>query len=149
MDYSTKSKAITLLLLNSAEYQSSQRIHIYNSLKSEPDTQYIINHAKKSSRDIYYPHKDPYSNEENIDLAIIPGTLFDKYMHRKGRGGGYYDKFLSTNNTIIKVGLTFQQNVISYIKPNTWDIDMDMVITENGIITPNNPIKLDYINSWR
>ena len=135
MDYQSKSKKITLSLLTSPEYQKSRSIHIYQSFSSEPDTQYIINHAKKSSRDIYYPEKDPYHNKLTIDIAIIPGTLFDTHMTRHGRGGGYYDKFLAITNCT-KIGLSFYTNIIYTIERKHHDIPMDIIITERGIIRP-------------
>lgn len=135
MNYQQKSKEITLLLLTSKQYQASRSIHIYNSLKSEPDTQYIINHAKKSSRDIYYPEIDPYHNKTVIDVAIVPGTLFDMHMTRKGRGGGYYDRFLAITRAI-KIGLCFYDSIRDTIERKPHDIPMDMIITEKGIISP-------------
>ena len=135
MDYQAKSKKITLSLLTSPEYQKSRSIHIYQSFRSEPDTQYIINHAKKSSRDIYYPEIDPYHNKLTIDIAIIPGTLFDCHMTRHGRGGGYYDKFLAITNCT-KIGLSFYTNIRDTIERKPHDIPMDIIITERGIIRP-------------
>ena len=135
MDYQAKSKKITLSLLTSPEYQKSRSIHIYQSFRSEPDTQYIINHAKKSSRDIYYPEKDPYHNKLTIDIAIIPGTLFDVHMTRHGRGGGYYDKFLAITNCT-KIGLSFYTNIRDTIERTPHDIPMYIIITERGIIRP-------------
>lgn len=131
--YMEASKVITLSLLNSNEYQKARKVHIYQSFKSEPDTQYIINHLKKSSRDIYYPDDNPYRNETNIDIAIVPGTLFDMNMNRKGRGKGYYDMFLE-KTAAIKIGLTFHKNIREHLFTNFWDIPMDVIISEKGII---------------
>ena len=131
------SKEITLSLLRSDEYAKAQSIHIpYPSIKGEPLTDYILNHAKKASKDIYYPHSSPFDNTLT-DLIVVPGQKFDRHMNRKGRGGGYYDKFLSMcNANSIKVGICFQHqlysNITDEMKPH--DIKMDIIITEKEVI---------------
>ncbi len=165
--YMESSKVITLSLLNSPEYQNSRRIHIYwppmqyinpvgdgnsfpknpSRIKHEPDTQYIINHAKKSSRDIFYPDSNPFRNETNLDIIIVPGTKFDYHMNRKGRGGGYYDKFLEKTKAI-KVGLTFTKNLVDRLFTNHWDIPMDVIISEKGIIRDNKE-SIDKCWEWK
>ena len=40
----------------------------------------------------------------NIDLIIIPALAFDKSSYRLGRGGGYYDRFLSKLYPLRQVG---------------------------------------------
>ncbi len=49
---------------------------------------------------------------ENMDLILVPGLAFDLHGGRLGRGGGYYDRLLSTRRagrtTTIGVGFEFQ-----------------------------------------
>tara|TARA_Y100000590_G_scaffold214413_2_gene243051 strand:- start:191 stop:592 length:402 start_codon:yes stop_codon:yes gene_type:complete len=124
---------ITQFLLNTPEYQQAKKVHIYKSLKSEPDTGQIITDLKKNNKEIYYPHDNPYRNETDIDLVIVPGTKFDRHMNRKGRGKGYYDMFLEKTSAI-KVGLTFSKNIVERLFTNFWDIPMDIIISEKEII---------------
>ena len=130
----TLSKQITLTLLNQLEYKCAKSIHLYESIQNEVDTQYILNHAKKSSKDIHHPTIDPYHNERNIDLIIIPGIIFDKRLTRHGRGKGYYDKFLNGIKSI-KCAIAYDFQVIKdgSLHRQDHDIPMDMIVTEKMI----------------
>ena len=130
-EHRIRSKQITLNLLRSSTYQTCQSIHLYKSFKDEVDTQYILHHAQKSSRDIYHPTKDPLDNEK-CDIVIVPGRKFDKQMSRKGRGQGYYDKFLHSIPSL-RIGLCYEMQLFEKIERKWWDMPMDLVITEKGI----------------
>lgn len=55
------------------------------------------------------PTTDPYTG--HIDLVVLPGVGFDLRGNRLGRGGGYYDIFLSrlsTDTVLVGVGYDFQ-----------------------------------------
>ena len=133
-DILTLSKQITLTLLNQIEYKCAKSIHLYESMQNEVDTQYILNHAKKSSKDVYHPTIDPYDNERNIDLIIIPGIIFDKHLTRHGRGTGYYDQYLEKINSI-KCAIAYDFQVIKdgVLDRQEHDVPMDMIITEKMI----------------
>lgn len=130
-EHRIRSKQITLNLLRSGTYQTCQSIHLYESLPDEVDTQYILHHAQKSSRDIYHPTKDPLDNQK-CDLVIVPGRKFDKQMTREGRGQGYYDRFLH-HIPSLRIGLCYEMQLFERIERKWCDIPMDLVITEKGI----------------
>jgi len=64
---------------------------------------------------------------------LIPGQLFDIFGSRKGRGGGWYDRFLSKiNSEWIRIGITERAHFrVKKIDCNPWDERMDAVYVYN------------------
>ena len=151
------SKTIINRLINLDIYQKSKVIAVYNNMKDEVDTSYLINeylkdktillpriidnemvfikinqHIKyiKSNFGVLEPIGSIYLG--NIDLIIVPGVSFDDNLNRLGYGKGYYDKYLNNSNSY-KIGLCFSEQMISNLPNEAHDIKMDMVITENRI----------------
>ena len=76
---------------------------------------------------------------ENLDIIFIPLLAFDIEGHRVGYGKGYYDRFLKlTNNSTLKIGLSFFDpiNKIQDIDDN--DVKLDYCITPKQIRKFNN-----------
>lgn len=70
-----------------------------------------------------------------IDLMLIPGVVFDMHCHRIGRGGGYYDKFLSKHPYAKKIGVCYSFQMKKHSIPHTWrDHKMDRVVTPQRTI---------------
>ena len=44
---------------------------------------------------------------EEIELIIVPGLAYDKQHQRLGMGKGFYDRFLSLNNSVKSIGVGF------------------------------------------
>ncbi len=66
---------------------------------------------------------------QTISGCIIPGMAFDFFGNRLGRGGGYYDRFLSTFKGL-KLGVTFDQALTSERLPSeSHDQKLDFVIS--------------------
>lgn len=63
-----------------------------------------------------------------IDLAIVPGVVFDKKGNRIGYGGGYYDRFLQTGNAMKKIGVCYDFQMADTLETESTDIPMDAVI---------------------
>ena len=67
-------------------------------------------------------------------LIIVPGVVFDRNRNRMGYSKGYYDRFLARFDGIDKIALAFEFQIVDEICANPWDVLMDKIITENGII---------------
>lgn len=74
-----------------------------------------------------------------LDLAIMPGAVFDYSGYRVGYGAGYYDKFFShCNKEIYKIALAYSFQVISEVPKDEYDVPVDCIITEKEIILCGN-----------
>lgn len=66
-----------------------------------------------------------------LDLVILPGVAFDGQGNRLGRGGGYFDRFLSrVPPSVPRVGLAFRFQVVAKLPSETHDQPVSRVITE-------------------
>lgn len=75
--------------------------------------------------------------ELNPDVLLIPLVGFDKQLHRLGNGGGFYDRSLASMSPkplAIGVGLALQK--LDDIQPQSHDMAMDYVVTEQAIYPP-------------
>lgn len=146
-------------LLNTKEYKTATDIFIYISTDKEIDTFKIIHNAMNSGKNVYVPkiisegimvsvlYKQPFKFNkygilepidniypQKIDLCIIPCLACDRYGHRIGYGGGYYDRFLMNfeGDKILLSSL-----LIDKIPINNFDVSGDIIITERGILNAN------------
>lgn len=72
--------------------------------------------------------------KENIDLLFIPGTAFDEEGNRKGRGKGYFDRFLTTfKGKKPLIGLCMEKKVRKRLVTNEWDVPVDALLTEKRL----------------
>jgi 5-formyltetrahydrofolate cyclo-ligase len=70
-----------------------------------------------------------------ISLILVPGAVFDKTGYRIGYGAGYYDKFLSgPGKGIATIGLAFQCQIIDSVPKDAYDIPVDYIAAEEGLI---------------
>ena len=71
----------------------------------------------------------------SLDVALIPGSVFDLKGNRLGYGGGYYDRFLALKAPkALRIGLAYSFQVIDRIPHQPHDIPMDWLVTEEGIL---------------
>lgn len=72
---------------------------------------------------------------EKLDLIILPLVAFDASGNRIGMGKGFYDKALMNIQTTILCGVAYEFQKVPFIKAETWDIKLDIIITEKMIYT--------------
>lgn len=72
----------------------------------------------------------------SIEVAIIPGVVFDRRGHRLGYGMGFYDRFLAqAAPQALRIGLAFSCQLVDQIPVQPHDVPMDMVLTEQEVLS--------------
>lgn len=70
-----------------------------------------------------------------VDIAIIPGIVFDEKGGRIGTGDGYYDRLIpKLSATTRKVALAFESQIVAQVPMVSHDKHVDIIITEDRII---------------
>ena len=88
---------------------------------------------------IMEPISDPSKQAtiQNIDIAVIPGSVFDIYGTRYGYGKGYYDNLLQKCEPLRPLKIAFALDfTITQIPLQTHrkDIPMDIIISETRLL---------------
>lgn len=76
------------------------------------------------------------------DIVFCPGVAFDRAGRRLGYGKGHFDSYLATlPPAVLKVGLCFACQLVEELPEEDHDVRMDVVITEEGRVVPELPVK--------
>ena len=76
------------------------------------------------------PQGPQFTDLEKIDVIVVPGVAFDRQCNRMGRGRGFYDRLLKSTPNAVKVGVAFDFQVFDIIPVESFDVPMDVVISE-------------------
>jgi len=77
----------------------------------------------------------PVSLEE-AQVILVPGTAWDQKGYRIGYGGGFYDRTInSLHGHLLKVGLSYEFQIVNTIPTTAYDRSVDKIVTENRTIT--------------
>ena len=78
---------------------------------------------KDSCKSVFWP-KAP---------VLIPGLAFSRTGNRLGKGGGYYDKFLTAEPDHLTVALAYEFQITDQVPVADHDRPVDVIVTETGI----------------
>lgn len=71
----------------------------------------------------------------DLDLVVVPGLAFDAAGNRLGRGGGFYDRFLSRLRPQTPVvGVCFDCQVVHSVPTDRHDRPVDRVVTDRRVL---------------
>lgn len=78
-----------------------------------------------------------------LDVVLLPVVGFDRDGNRLGMGAGYYDRALRRRLGRCRawrrprlVGVAFACQELPAIPASPWDVPLDLVVTERGVIVP-------------
>lgn len=80
-------------------------------------------------------HTAPKIDPKKIDLALVPGIVFDESCARIGFGKGYYDRLLKKTKCK-KIALAYEFQIVKNIPCLKHDVRIDEIITEKRRIIP-------------
>lgn len=75
----------------------------------------------------------PVTPAEQIELVLTPGLAYDQCGWRLGYGGGFYDRFLSGQQTLVSLGVTYHALLYADLPHQAYDIPVQYIVTENGV----------------
>ena len=68
---------------------------------------------------------------EELDVVVTPALLVDSRGHRIGYGGGYYDKYFSSQAVRShNIAVVFDYQLVAEIPNQPWDISVAHVVTD-------------------
>ncbi len=76
----------------------------------------------------------PEVRPARIEVALVPGLMFDTRGRRLGRGKSYYDGLLAgLSANALRVGVTLERLMADIVPVEPHDVAMTHLITENGL----------------
>jgi 5-formyltetrahydrofolate cyclo-ligase len=156
-----KSSEIVRRLMELREIRESSTLMVYLSFGSEVLTDDLIRWGWAEGKRIVVPLCRPESREMTPCLiggfdeletghygirepnaerhkVLVPAVAFDRRGYRVGYGGGYYDRFLPKVPRAATIGAVFACQIVTEVPIDRYDVQMERIVTEEGIITPEN-----------
>lgn len=163
--------AISARLLAMPAYQSAQTVFCFVGTGLEINTRPILENALSTGKQLCVPlctapgqmelrqitklsqltpglcgipepsPQAPSVRTDDVDFSILPCCTCDHFGHRLGKGGGYYDRFLSLyrGGTV----LLCRERLLWEEIPLEWhDYPVPWVLTERGLYEDGTPARL-------
>jgi len=157
----SKSALLEKKFIESPEFEAADSLLIYVAMDSEPETRGIIAEALRTGKRVFAPkvegdficvcqlhslthlkpgkfgiHEPPGETKcdlREFDAVIIPGMAFDLHGGRLGRGGGFYDRLLSSTSGEF-IGFAFDEQVVAEVPKMEHDVHVHKIFTDKRVV---------------
>ena len=141
-----------------SHFAKAECIALFASMKDEVSTEYALQAWREMGKRIVVPRvegdvmrfydyspgsmqtgafgiEEPIGDNEisaeKIDLIIVPARAFTRTGERLGRGGGFYDKYMSLSGfRAYKIGIAYSVQIFDTLPCDPHDIKVDEVVTD-------------------
>lgn len=97
-----------------------------------------LSHLNHNGFGIREPQQPSIVAADRFDIMLLPLVGFDRDGNRIGMGAGYYDRALgSVSQQPILIGCAHSVQECQAIAAEPWDVRLDAIATENGLIWLN------------
>jgi 5-formyltetrahydrofolate cyclo-ligase len=155
-DKSQSATKIFTTIESDPHFIEARCIALFAAMKDEVSTEYALNAWQEMGKRIVVPRvegdimrfydyspetmqsgafgiMEPTSNDEisaeEIDLIIVPARAFTLSGIRLGRGGGFYDKYMSLSGfKAYKIGIAYTCQIFDSLPHAPHDIKVDKVV---------------------
>ncbi len=126
-DIEMQSGLIIDRLKKSDIYKTSENVFLYMSYNREVDTYMLLSQCFMDGKKVYAP-------------KVLSKTQMEFYClsDENDYGGGFYDRYLSEDNTFIKAALAFDFQLLESIPYEEHDLKPDYIITQTQFIRREN-----------
>ena len=157
-DRSLSATKIFTQIEQNSNFTQAECIALFASMKDEVSTEYALKAWRAMGKRIVVPRvegdimrfydyspdrmqtgafgiEEPIGDKEvsaeEIDLIIVPARAFTHSGERLGRGGGFYDKYMSLNGfRAYKIGIAYSIQIFDSLPCDAHDIKVNEVVTD-------------------
>lgn len=117
---------------------SGKRVALPRCLDDKGSMNFCYIKSLDDVKDGFFGVREPDENAVIVtdfsnSICLVPAIAYDTKGYRLGYGKGYYDRFLK-NYSSISIGLCYNELVINKIPIGEYDIPVDYIISECGVI---------------
>ncbi len=84
---------------------------------------------------LFEPKERHVVPSDSIDVVLVPGIAFDPRGGRLGRGGGFYDQFLSHVRPPLAIGIGYSCQLLEHLALEAHDHHVTAIATPSGLVT--------------
>jgi len=106
-----------------------------NSMQAGLLTSLEPNALVKTRHGVFEPTDRLVVPTDSIDIVLVPGLAFDSKGGRLGRGGGFYDRFLSLVRPPLTIGIGFTCQLLEHLALEAHDYQLTAIAIPSGLVT--------------